>query len=161
MAGHEGWEMKPFVYLAGQIEGQTYQGATDWRRSAESRLMDHGILALSPMRGKHLLAAGISKDYRDYADKGPFYTAKGIMTRDYNDVARASALLVNLLGLTNRTTGTIMELAWAWQLRIPAIVVMERSGNPHDNHPMLEETMPFRFDNMDDAIAGVLSVLGV
>lgn len=153
--------MKHYVYLAGPIEGQNYADAVGWRSMAALALEDHGIVALSPMRGKHLLAAGISKDYRDYADKGPFYTAKGIMTRDYNDVARASALLVNLLGLTNRTTGTIMELAWAWQLRIPAIVVMERSGNPHDHHPMLEEAMPFRFDNMDDAIAGVLSVLGV
>lgn len=153
--------MKHYVYLAGPIEGQEYTAATYWRDDAAQALREHNIIGLSPMRGKHLLPNVISKNYRDYADKGAFYTAKAIMTRDYNDVARSSALLVNLLGLTTSTKGTIMELAWAWQLRIPAVVVMEANGNPHDNHPMLEEAMPFRFDNIEDGIAGVLSVLGV
>ncbi len=155
--------MKHYVYLAGPIEGQGYADAVGWRNTATRALAEHNLIGLSPMRGKyHLATSGsISKDYRDYADKGAFYTAKAIMTRDYNDVARSSALLVNLLGLTTHTKGTIMELAWAWQLRIPAVVVMEANGNPHDNHPMLEEAMPFRFDNLQDGIDGVLSVLGV
>lgn len=153
--------MKHYVYLAGAIEGQDYADAVGWRSMATLALEDRNIIGLSPMRGKHLLPNVISKNYRDYADKGAFYTAKAIMTRDYNDVARSSALLVNLLGLTSPSKGTIMELAWAWQLRIPAVVVMEREGNPHANHPMLEEAMPFRFDNLQDGIDGVLSVLGV
>lgn len=153
--------MTHYVYLAGAIEGLTHKDATDWRSHAASRLAEHWTVGLSPMRGKHFPAGVIPKNYREYADRGPFYTAKGIMTRDYNDVARSSALLVNLLGLTQPSKGTIMELAWAWQLRIPAVIVMEPEGNPHDNHPMLEEAMPFRFDNLDDGISGVLSILGV
>ncbi len=153
--------IRPKVYLAGGIAGLQFDAATDWRVQAKHLLDIRGIEALDPMRGKLALASRgqISRDFHDYENCGTFYTAKGIMTRDFNDVKSCDALLVNLLGLGNRSIGTIMELGWAYAFQKPAIVVIEKSGNPHDNHPMVHESMRFRVDNMEDGIDAVALVL--
>jgi len=104
--------------------------------------------------------ARISTDFHDYENKGPFFTSRGIMTRDFNDVKRCDALLVNMLGLEKPSLGTIMELAWAYALQIPAVVAIEATGNVHDNHPMLHEAMPFRVETLDEAIHSVAIILG-
>jgi nucleoside 2-deoxyribosyltransferase len=85
------------------------------------------------------------------------------MTRDFNDVKRCDALLVNLLGYKAEdrvSAGTIMELAWAYAFQKPAVVAIEASGNPHDNHPMIHEAMPFRVTTLDEAIDAVAVILG-
>lgn len=152
------------VYLAGGIAGLPGTQTVDWRKEAADKLYtNHGIFSLSPMRGKEVLSrssAPIATNFMQYEAYGPFFTARGIMTRDYNDVCRADALLVNLLGLVKPSLGTIMELAWAWQLRTPAVVVMEPTGNPHDGHPMIHEAIPFRVASLDEAIETVAIILG-
>lgn len=160
---------RPLVYLAGAIAGIPGTDAVEWRWSAAKLLEGHDIEALDPMRHKNALyrPERISTDYRDYADRGPFYTSRGIMARDFNDVKRADALLVNLLGLTKPSLGTCMELAWAYALQKPAVVVMEREGdvtngfqnNPHDLHPMLHEAMPFRVETLEEGVDVVATVL--
>lgn len=148
---------KPLVYLAGGIAGLSGAAATDWRRDAHRLLLGRGVETLSPMRSKYYLqeAQSISMNYNDYADYGAFFTSRGIMARDFNDVKRCDALLVNLLGLTKPSLGTCMELAWAYALQKPAVVAIECEGNPHDNHPMLHEAMAFRVDTLDEAIDAV------
>lgn len=155
--------MKPLVYLAGAIAGLSYDNATDWRVQARALLSDRGVETLDPMRAKSALGArnngNISKDFTDYSDYGAFFTSRGIMTRDFNDVKRCDALLVNLLGLTERSSGTIMELAWAFALQKPAVVAIEAVGNPHDKHPMIFEAMPFRVESLEEAIDAVAIIL--
>jgi nucleoside 2-deoxyribosyltransferase len=154
---------KPLVYLAGAIAGMEYGDATDWRLIAKHRLAERGIETLNPMRAKHALGeqnnGRISADFHDYAHNGAFFTSKGIMTRDSTDVRRCDALLVNLLGLTKQSAGTIMELGWAFILPRPAVVAIETSGNPHDNHPMIHEAMPFRVPSLEEAIDAVAILL--
>lgn len=152
---------RPLVYLAGAIAGIPGTDAVEWRRDVAADLGMRNIETLDPMRHKRTLyrPERISTDYRDYADRGPFYTSRGIMARDFNDVKRADALLVNLLGLTKPSLGTCMELAWAYALQKPAVVVMEASGNPHDLHPMLHEAMPFRVDTLEEGVDVVATVL--
>lgn len=152
---------RPLVYLAGGIAGLPGGETVGWRRDAASRLSLYGIEALSPMRAKDALAEQgvISQNFNDYAGRGAFFTSRGIMTRDYNDVKRCDAMLVNLLGLTKPSLGTIMELAWAWQMQKPAVVAIEAAGNPHDNHPMIHEAMPFRVTSLDEAIWSVAVIL--
>ena len=165
---------KPLCYLAGPIAGVDYDVAVDWREYATERLTARGIECLSPMRAKHALKGKrISRDYKKYQDHGQSYTASGIMTRDHTDILRADALLVNLLRTTvadlstelpNSGTwlpslGTVMELAWAYAYRKPAVVAMEASGNPHGSHPMLAAAMPFRLETLDQAIDTVAIVL--
>ena len=152
---------RPLVYLAGAIAGIPGTDAVEWRRDVAADLGMRNIETLDPMRHKRALyrPERISTDYRDYADRGPFYTSRGIMARDFNDVKRCDALLVNLLGLTKPSLGTCMELAWAYALQKPAVVVMEASGNPHDLHPMLHEAMPFRVDTLEEGADVVATVL--
>ncbi len=153
---------KPLVYLAGGIAGLRGAEATDWRLDAAAALDIRDIECLDPMRAKAALSgqARISTDFNDYKDCGAFFTSKGIMTRDFNDVKRCDALLVNLLGAEKPSLGTIMELAWAFALQKPAVIAIEASGNPHDNHPMIFEAMPFRVTTLDEAIDSVAIVLG-
>lgn len=152
---------RPLVYLAGGIAGLSGSDATDWRVDAALQLSHRLIETLDPMRAKHQLSAQprISTDFHDYADRGAFFTSRGIMTRDFNDVKRCDALLVNLLGLAKPSLGTIMELAWAYALQKPAVVAIEATGNPHDNHPMIHEAMPFRVETLDEAIDAVATIL--
>ena len=150
----------PRVYLAGPIAGVDYDVAVDWREYATERLTARGIECLSPMRAKHALKGKrISRDYKKYQDHGQSYTASGIMTRDHTDILRADALLVNLLGASMPSMGTIIEMAWAYAYRKPAVVAIEANGNPHGNHPMLAAAMPFRLETLDQAIDTVAIVL--
>lgn len=153
--------IRPKVYLAGAIAGMQFDDATDWRVQAKHLLGERGVEALDPMRAKVALASKgkISTSFHDYEKCGAFFTSRGIMTRDFNDVKTCDALLVNLLGLTKPSLGTVMELGWAYALQKPAIVVIEREGNPHDNHPMIHEAMRFRVETMEEAIDAVAVVL--
>ncbi len=153
---------RPLVYLAGGIAGLRGAEATDWRLEAAERLNTRRVETLDPMRAKAALSAQtrISTDFNDYKDRGAFFTAKGIMTRDFNDVKRCDALLVNLLAAEKPSLGTIMELAWAYAFQKPAVIAIEASGNPHDLHPMIHEAMPFRVTTLDEAIDAVAVILG-
>lgn len=151
----------PLVYLAGPIAGIPGTDATEWRDHAADHLTAHGIECLDPMRAKEALARPerISTNFNDYAGRGPFFTAKGIMARDFADVKRCDALLVNLLGAKKPSLGTVMELAWAYAMQKPVVVAIEETGNPHDLHPMLHEAMPFRVETLDEAIECVAVIL--
>jgi len=152
----------PLVYLAGAIADMNYDSATDWRWEAGTLLNARSIEVLNPMRAKpkSALGATIGNNFHDYEHRGAFFTSRGIMTRDSTDVRRCDALLVNLLGLTKPSLGTVMELGWAYILNKPCVVAIEASGNPHDNHPMIHEAMPFRVETLDDAIDAVAIILG-
>ena len=154
---------KGLVYLAGGIAGLSGVAASDWRYEAAQYLKDAGIGVRNPMRAKRFLEyqGMISRDFHDYADKGPFFTSKGIMTRDFNDVKQSDVLLVNLLGATVPSLGTIIELAWAFAMQKPAVVCIEPDGNPHDNHPMIHEAMPFRVHTLQDGLYAVAVILEV
>jgi nucleoside 2-deoxyribosyltransferase len=153
--------MRPIVYLAGAIAGLSGADAIDWRNQAVEDLKLRGVEALSPMRAKDVLRnRTISGNFNDYKDLGAFFTSRGIMTRDFNDVKRCDALLVNLLGLEKPSLGTIMELAWAFAFQKPAVIAIEKTGNPHDGHPMIFEAIPFRVETLEEAIDSVAIILG-
>ena len=153
--------MKPLVYLAGGIAGLPGREAVEWRSYASRRLGELNVEALNPMRAKQVLAtqARISTNFNDYASRGAFFTSRGIMARDFNDVKRCDALLVNLLGLVKPSLGTIMELGWAYALQKPAVVAIEAQGNIHDGHPMIFEAMSLRVTTLDEAITSAAIVL--
>jgi nucleoside 2-deoxyribosyltransferase len=153
--------MRPIVYLAGAIAGLSGADAIDWRNQAVEDLKLRGVEALSPMRAKDVLRnRTISGNFNDYKDLGAFFTSRGIMTRDFNDVRLCDAMLVNLLDLEKPSLGTIMELAWAYAFQKPAVVAIEKTGNPHDGHPMIFEAIPFRVESLEEAIDSVAIILG-
>lgn len=141
--------MKRKVYLAGPISGLTFDAAEGWRH-AFSSAVDDRIECFSPLRGKDFLACrGILEG--SYPEE-PLATDQAITARDRHDCTNADLVVFNLLGTTRVTIGTMIELGWADAHRIPAILVIEKEGNPHD-HPMVRQTTQFRVDNLEDALA--------
>ena len=139
------------VYLAGPITGLSWEESTAWYAEVDKLLPEH-IVPVFPLRGKMWLEDEISiKD--NYDDKHPLSTQAGIMTRDKLDVMRADALLVNLLGAKSVSVGTVIEIAWAYMLQKPVIVIMEKD-NIHQHSmvrgcaSMVVETLPLGIDTV-------------
>ncbi len=140
-------------YLAGAITGESYGNATDWREYVRARLSD-GIVGLSPLRAKAYLenetAIGDSYDAQNGVST-PLSTSRGIMTRDFFDCQTCDIVIANLLGTKIVSIGTVMEIAWAYALKKPLIIVMEEEGNLHE-HSMIREATGFRVSTIDEAI---------
>lgn len=151
--------MKSFlVYLAGPITGLSFGGATDWRRDAAiaiARGSTGRVETLSPMRHKDYLA-GVEKIADSY-EGSVLSSQRGIFYRDRLDCTRADLVLVNMIGATRVSIGTVMEIAWANAREIPIVLVME-DGNLHE-HSMLREACGFRVQTMAEAIDVTLRIL--
>lgn len=148
------------VYLSGPIAGLTFNEATIWRHFVTAELEDW-VEILDPMRGCVPVEDGdtamaMSVSFVDEA----LSTDRGIMTRDYNDTKNSDLIFINLLGAKKASVGTAMELAWAYDMQIPVIVVMETEGNPHE-HPMMREAMSYRVDTLERGVAIAKSVLAI
>lgn len=149
------------VYLAGPITGLTYDEGQDWREYASQVLRSAGIGAYSPLRSKQYLrqlSAPISGTGQEYAHLGVMSTPRGVMTRDRWDATRCDVLLVNLLGATRVSIGTVMEIAWADLRRIPIVCAIETLGNPHA-HMMIHEAIGFMTESLDEALDVVQACL--
>lgn len=148
--------MNPTVYLAGPISGESYGGATDWRIEMANTLKDLGITAYSPMRGKVYLLNETSIE--DRYDQYYLSTIQAIMSRDYFDVNRADALIVNLVGAKKVSIGTVMEVAWAYTNHKPVVLIMEKEGNIH-HHGMLMQACAYHVETVEEAMEAIVNVL--
>jgi len=144
------------VYLAGPIAGLTYDGGQSWRDYVSAHLPQE-IRGISPLRGKaqRLARAGVIHD--SYEDN-PLASQHGLTTRDRFDCSRCDAVFMNLLGATNVTIGTMIEVGWADAFRKPLILIMEPKGNIHD-HPMVRDCAGFRVDSLESGIAVCAAIL--
>lgn len=113
------------------------------------------IESLSPMRDKEALEGEkvLGEGYTNY-----LCTQDAICSRDSLDIRRADLLLVNLLGATEPSQGTIWELGFAKGLSKTCIVVMEPSGNPMDRY-FNRFSANVRLDNLPEAVDYVRSFL--
>jgi len=146
--------MAHLLYLSGPITGCTYEGCTDWRDKV-TKMLPPDIIAVSPMRKQpELKAAGVLTD--SYEGK-PFTSGKGIVCRDRFDVQRCDVMLVNVLGTTTISKGTLLEVGQGDMRRMPIILAIEK-GNVHE-HAMLYNMAGFVVDNLDEAVHIAISVL--
>lgn len=142
---------KKKVYLAGPITGCSYGSSEDWRDLLKARsglLLGDRFEFFSPLRGKDYLKSEkvISDTYEQYK----MSTAKGIMRRDFHDVMTSDAVIANFLGASRVSIGTVMEVAWAYQLAKPVIII-DGAGSMHD-HAMLNEASWYKADDVDEAL---------
>jgi nucleoside 2-deoxyribosyltransferase len=149
--------MKHKVYLAGAISGLTYDGAEDWRGAAKRMLSELGITGYSPLRQKQFLKSEGALE-GSYTTHSPLSSSKGIMTRDFNDVRTSDAVLMNLSGASRVSIGTVMEAAWAWQLKVPLVVVCE-PNNIHIVHPMFEQATGYHVETLEEGVHLIGSIL--
>lgn len=154
--------LHPSVYLAGPITGLTYDEGNDWREAVREDLEAVGITAYSPLRAKNFLRAiGVldSAGTPDSAYMGlnPLSEPKGITARDRFDATRSDVVLMNLLGATRVSIGTMIEAGWADAARRPIVIAMEED-NVH-RHAMLNEVAGFIVPTLEEAVAVVKAVL--
>lgn len=150
----------PKVYLAGPISGCSYGGCTEWRVGVREQLTKYGIFGFSPMRAKDYLKdnENISADGKDYERLSVMSTARGVMTRDRFDTTTADVILLNLLGSTRVSIGSMVEVGWADANRVPIVCAIELAGNPHE-HMMLSEAIGFRVASLEEAVKVVVNIL--
>jgi len=146
------------VYLAGQITGLTYDQANEWRTGFTQRLNSVGIEALSPLRAKEFL-----RDYGvlngNYYRASPLSSAKGIVTRDRNDVSNCDIVLMNLKDMDRVSIGCMVEVGWADAQRKPIVMVLDEQS-PYE-HEFINEISGFIVHDLDEAFEVICAIVGV
>ncbi len=147
------------VYLSGPITGLTYDEGDDWRKHAAA-MLNENIVALNPLRCKEWAREfGIIDDTT--TDKHPWMSSDNFIgTRDAWDAMRCDVMLVNLIGATQVSIGTVLEIGMAHATNVPIFVAMEDTGNPHE-HGMIRSYTTMRFNNTLDAIFATNALLSV
>ena len=143
------------VYLSGPISGLRYEEGKQWREYAAARLAPE-ILAYSPLRGhEHLAEEGILRGaYEDH----PLTTARALTARDCFDCYACDLTLCNLLGATEVSIGTCIELGWTNTFSHPLVLVMEPRGNVHD-HPLVRGSASIEASTLEEALRLVRAIL--
>ena len=142
------------VYLAGPITGSNYDSVTNWREKTILVFKENNIEGLSPMRGKEFLSN--EKSIADNYSNHYLSTIAGINIRDYNDTIKSDAVLVNFLGATKVSIGTVMEIAWARAHNVPVVIVIEPE-NIHQHGMLLYHTIVVT--NIEAGINAVRTIL--
>lgn len=150
---------KPSLYLAGPITNQPWESVVEWRNYV-TKQCHPDIDCFSPLRGKIYLAGETS--IKDQYNEHIMSTQRAILARDHYDATRRDLLFVNLLEAERVSIGTVMEIAWAHEARIPIVLCMKDTvngkKNPHD-HAMVREACPFIVSSVDDGILTARHIL--
>jgi hypothetical protein len=143
---HEATPPRRYVYLAGPVELQD-----TWRDRAGKALAKMGLEPLDPLRGEDHKTVGkhIQASVPDSL----------LVMRDLNDMQRiknsAGFVLMNLSSTAEgrRPIGTLFELMWLWDNRVPVIAVMGRDCDPnYKNHPWIKEMVSYEATSVTDAL---------
>jgi hypothetical protein len=146
---------KPLVYLAGAITDAQASGKGDWRSYCRGKLAPE-IDVLSPLRQRSEVideTANLSCDERLRL----MQHGRSIAARDRLDVMRCSLLIVNLLGTTNVSIGSVGEIFWADAYRKPVIMVRDQK-NVH-THAMLDALVAWIYEDLDEAVQTARTLL--
>jgi nucleoside 2-deoxyribosyltransferase len=138
------------IYLAGPITGLNWGETENWRDSFKAALKETcpHVIGFSPLREKGFLqeVGTIADSYNDKL----LSSQRAIMSRDFFDCQTADAIVANFTGAKKVSIGTVMEVAWGFQRRIPVIVIAN-PGNVHE-HSMMREAANWWVETEDDAL---------
>ena len=147
------------VYLSGPISGLMYdEAALGWRKEVGGTLETAGAVVLDPTRLE-------TENYNSKVPISPLADQQSVMlnwksitTKDRFYVQETDVVLMNLLGSTRVSIGSMLELGWADLLRKPVILVMEQEGNMHD-HAMVREMAGFHTTSLDQGVDLICTLL--
>lgn len=145
------------VYLAGPITGLSFNESVDWRNYFTTQSKNSGITFFDPLRGKSFLKDSTEVIEAVDTSERVMVSSKFIMDRDYNDVVTSDLIVFNMLNAERISLGTVMEMAWAYQLQIPRVTIIERT-NVH-RHAMFNEASGIEVQDLDTAIEVVENFL--
>lgn len=149
------------VYLSGPITGLTYGEARfAWRQKFENLLnaihrLD--ITLLSPMRHEGHLAEMAAPILPDNLPTHLFSHPKMIVAKDFLDIDESTIVVVNLLGATAVSQGTLIEMGYA-KAKGKTIVTISGPGNPH-NSPFIDVISNVVVGSLPEAVTIVASLL--
>ena len=136
-------------YLAGYISGAKISECTEWRKRIRSYYLNKGwdqLVFLDPLNG----------DERETIDdeglSSSVIPGKALVYRDYQSVKNSDLIIANLdtFGQERPLTGTIYELAWAWNFKIPVIVITE--NHRYIKHPFIQDTASMIVSSVEELI---------
>jgi len=134
------------IYLAGYISGNAIEECLKWRNHlTDIYRKNKDIKFINPLAGhdtKSISDQGLTSDIPN----------KGIIYKDYISVSNSDLIIVNLdtFGEDRPLIGTIAELAWAWEKKIPVIAFGGRSY--YYKHPFIDEFITVYEDNLENLI---------
>lgn len=140
------------VYLAGRIEGLTFEQAADWRNLAAARFDEEGIDCYNPCDHVPLaLRNGIITTENVRAMGG--FRADEIFAQDVFHLQNCNVFLVNL---NNPRIGTLIELGIAYTLQL---TIVGFGGSPDlRKHPFIYKTIQVMFDSLDEAVDFIINL---
>jgi len=126
------------IYLAGYINNNKLKECAEWRDKIRTHYENwkgkerYPIDWLDPLNGEF---GYITKEGLQCALPG-----KALVDRDYNSVKIADLIIANMdtFGAQRPLTGTIFELAWAWLMHKPVIVIT--NDDNYKFHPFITDT---------------------
>lgn len=136
------------IYIAGSISGKDVSEVFIYFMEYRKLLKSWGYTVLNPMTAKgHLRTEKIfkAKDYRH-----PISTNRAIIGRDRWMVGQADIVFVDLADAEHVSIGSVMEIAWAYELRKHIVVVIPEN-NIHQ-HGMLLQAADIVFEKTEDAL---------
>jgi hypothetical protein len=131
------YQDKMFVYLAGLMSGEKLNETVSWRVKIRKHYENwkgrerYPISFLDPYNGPELSTIdkeGLKSDV----------SANAIIMGDYSSVKKADVIIANLndFGSSRPSIGTHWELAWAWQMQKPFILIVPTNLRyRYENHP--------------------------
>ena len=138
------------VYLAGYMSGEKLQECIGWRKQVREYFdlnpKWHGqIQFCDPFNGQELHTIDFGGLHSSIPDKA-------LIHRDYNSVKISDVVIANLdtFGATRPITGTVYELAWAWEAKKPVIVIT--TDENYLNHPFILDTASFIFKSVEEML---------
>jgi nucleoside 2-deoxyribosyltransferase len=117
------------------------------------KLREHSIIGISPLRCEPLTGERYELGYADPR----FGTARAIASKNFFDVQRCDMTLAYMPKTMPFSKGTLCELAWAFALRKPTILVTK--DKKLTKHPVVQACASWILSSLDEAVDVIIGVL--
>lgn len=149
--------MEPYtIYLAGLID-TTQRQCFDWRTEATACIKNvtPTVRVWNPLSAHDNLEATTVDNGITSIDTTP----GDIVMRDYRAVSKCDLMLAHLETWTAKRSlvGTICELAWAWERKIPVIAICEETNYMMRKHPFIASFVTHYFTTVSSAAQHVIN----
>jgi len=134
------------VYLAGKIDGLSWDEANSWREKATKELELHNISVYNPLPRN---LEGVCKISPDLVQG----IRSQIPANDEFYLKCSDVLLVNLGH--ERLTGTLLEIGYA---RALGKMIVGFGSSKLCKHPFIERWVDLRFETLDDALEYIIDL---
>jgi nucleoside 2-deoxyribosyltransferase len=146
-----------YIYLSGSISSniETFNWRTEFEQEIDKRKLD--IVVINPCRSKfdQTMFKKMKAGQINFNEEHKKIPAGVLKRKDRQQVRISSLIVVNLaVHDPNRPmVGTIYELAWADELRLPVIAIIgEQQNDIYANHPFILDSVSQTAKSVQEAI---------